>query len=1038
MKPLELKLQAFGPYLQRQTLDFRALQNHGETHGLFLIHGPTGAGKTTLFDAMTFALYGCASGSERPTDRLRSDHAPPDLKTEVEFDFKVGSEAFRVRRSPRWERPKKRGTGTTTDEPSAELHLLELRGNLYFPSQLLETRDERVTQAVREKIGLGPDQFRQLIILPQGQFRKFLAATSSEREKILETLFRTSLFKRIQEDLDGKAKALKSQLVAMQQGLAGLLSKYQAENAEPLEKRKQEIKSAATSLQSAGQSLEQRLKILRQTHADEKALSQKFQALDKYSLELSRELSITPEINVLRGRVTAAERAQPIQESYNLSKKESLRNSELRTRLPALQAKLAEVETQLQLSQERVQRSEATTEKREVLSLRFQQLGEAFQRFEQISLLESELKACAHALKANEKEKHSLEYQLVQGEKSASAWKQKLNELTTESNELPLLKSQKVEKESTLKQSQTLSALKQTVEAKRTHLHTAKEKLQNLRSEVETLNAQRHQVETAWMNGIAASLADRLQPGSPCPVCGSENHPQKAQPSNGGKPVEKLAVEQARTQFDRISDSYQAAHRESARLASELNSSEQELERGWTELKEKGFQNTDLLPGIVEDELRSLEPLLQSAELAAKALPGLQQKILVTEKQLQDFRKRLTDLQAPFNELTRSSGSVQGALSELKSTLLKTGCSSLDECQALRQKISSELAAFQRELEDAAKERDTAIREDASLRSVLRSAESSLQESDAEVSKAQAALTFALQQAGFSTESDYLLAVVDPESLSRLKNRISGHEKGLEFAQKMREQTLSEITGREKPDLSATEVELERLDSELKQLNSQAGALHEQMRDLEETLDQIQEMNRKSEELSENWKTVGRLAEVAGGRNSFNISFQRYVLASFLEDVVVSANLRLHRMSHGRYLLKRSVSIEDLRRTGGLDLAVEDSHTGVSRPVSTLSGGEGFEASLALALGLSDVVQERDGGIRLDAVFIDEGFGTLDQESLDRALNTLIDLQRDGRLVGIISHVAELKNAIPKSIQVTYSSSGAQIIRGDRNPKPDH
>ncbi len=752
MQPRKLVMTAFGPYAQKEEIDFSKLG----PHRFFLITGPTGSGKTTILDAITFALYGTPSGDLRDTRSLRSDYASPEEKTEVQFTFTHLAKTYEVTRTPEQTLRKQRGEGMRNVPVGASLVEIQPDGQ----RTLLATTSNTTTKAVEELLGFQAVQFRQLMVLPQGEFRRFLVADSKERKEILETLFKTAQYRTLEELLDKKAKELKKHYEQQKNRYALLLETAGVETTNALTEK-------ITSQQQEKDKLSQKIQVARTNW-------QKAQD----ALHRAQELRTA---------------WQQLEENKEEEKKLQLQDQEMR----ALQQRLRQLDEAQKLHTPYEQAKKS-----------YQQLNTAKAR-----------------LVASQKEQEAAEKDL---------------------------------------QEKLTSATQQSTQALQEHITQVREKL----------------AQVTAVSGETVRLAQTLQEGNPCPVCGALHHPRPA----------------TETQKER-------------------------------------------------EQLKAQTALL--------------------EQQVQQLQKQQQALEAAQKEAERT----------------RIAC----------QTVATSLATFQSDFE-----KDKAVY--------------------------QAALANSL----FPNQASFLAAHQCLAKRSFWQAQLEAYNKKRDSLQGKINLLLTQIKGRSCPDILPLAKEADKQQEALEALTRQWGALQKTLEQNEKAAQKAGQLEKELAKLQDLYGPLGLLADTAKGTNTQKLTFSSFVLQAVLDDVLQAANQRLNKISEGRYTLLRSEKIMDARKEQGLNLAVLDAFTGQQRSVATLSGGEIFFTSLSLALGLSDVLEAYAGGLHLDTILVDEGFGSLDPETLDAAITTLLALQEGGRLVGIISHVAELKERIPAQLEIIPTQQGSR------------
>lgn len=889
MKPLRIEVTAFGPYAGTQVFDFAEL----EGRSFFLIHGPTGAGKTTVLDALCFALYGDASGSARDGRGLRSDYAAADLRTEVTVDFALGGATYRAQRSPSWERPKKRGEGMTIETGDATLWRLDPGAEPH----VLAKGDGKVNAEVKRLLGFESAQFRQVVVLPQGEFRKFLLADVGERETILAALFKTGRFAAVERALKDEALNLGKLRQAAVQARNIVLEQAGAENRAALDARRAECAldvdlavAAADDARRAAEFAQGALGAGRQAKA---ALDERDQA----DVALAALEARQPAAEEGRAELEAARRAAPV---------------------VAHEADCATRESEVERANAALIGAERAV----------REASEALIR--------------ARAAYAAEEQREA-ERQAAQSEVARlSALGPKAESLRTAAVQVAQAERAQRAATKTLAETSSKLALADERLALEASAHA---------------DALREAEEKRWERGQAFLLAKGLRDGAPCPVCGSTEHPQKA---------EETPTAAAAARADEPNPSEAALARVEA-LAKLLSASRARRET----LDASRLQHD----AATHDA---------AAECAAA-------------------RARLQERESELPEALRAPEALSAAL---------------------------HLATAQRDALDAALERarvaqTTAERDDAGAQAAATSARGAVQAAAAARDAASLTLDEAIGAAGFADRGAWRVATRTPDRLTQLEANLRQHDDALASAHGRAERARTAAAPHAAPDLAALEGAAGATSAARDDATGRAASCRATHERLERAATQLSRYDLEHAELEARYGVVGRLAEVADGTNPHRLSFQRYVLATLLDDVLLTSTQRLRDMSRGRYELQRRASPEGGGRKGGLALDVMDHHTGLARPVNTLSGGESFLASLCLALGLADVLQSYAGGVRLDTIFVDEGFGTLDQDALEQAIDTLIGLQAGGRLVGVISHVPELRERVDARLEILRGARGS-------------
>ena len=1069
MKPLRLTLQAFGPFAAREEVDFTLLP----PGALFLISGPTGAGKTSILDGITYALYGDTSGGERSAREMRSHHADAAVQTEVEFEFALGERRYRVKRIPEQERAALRGDKLVKVLAKAELFRLEADGETWAP---LAQKTTEVTALIEDVLGFKAEQFRQVVLLPQGQFRKLLAASSAEREKILETLFGTATYKRLQDALKAEAAVLRErgEQAALQRRT--LLEQAGADSVEALVTRRDVLQAELATLAEAeqqvraedvaaraalqqGQAVEARFVEAASATAAVDALEAGKAELDAQRLRLElarRALQVVPADSALAGARRSAEEA---------------REREARVANDAAEAarRLSAAETALHSETARAPEREAA--QRELL--RLEALGEAVSRLAQADAEATRYEAARLAADKALATATAQQQTLATRRAELAARIESLQPIAADVAALELRLQQAEQRTRALA---ALATGRKQLAQREATAAKARQTCDAAQCAATAARAAFSALDTRWRQAQAAILARHLHDGAPCPVCGSAAHPAPAR-HDGELPTEQAlqdAAERARDAEAALDTARQALN--AAELGRATAAAEVETRAG-------ALPPADT-PAVDADEPAQLRRRLDAARAAAAELAPLREQVRTLDADLARAATACEQARGQAAEATSAARSAQHVADERRAGVPEA----LRTPAALQAALAAALTMRQR-LDLAVQKAQSAHGEAASRAAALRAQHATLgeavQAAGVRAEEALAQFATALQAAGFwpagvdalsgceglsaadaavmsppsfagkpapteggfasgggealsrepggeglllaKAEACWRAALIPAERIAALEATIRDADHRRAAARERAERATLAIAGLMRPDLAALDARAGAARAAVEAALDRLAHARSALATLGETLARLDQIAHDSGAIEAEYRVVGHLADIANGSNGRNLTFQRYVLAALLDDVLRAASLRLAAMSRGRYQLQRREDLADARRAGGLDLEVFDEYTGRSRPASTLSGGEGFMASLSLALGLSDVVQAYAGGVQLDTLFIDEGFGSLDPESLDMAMKALIDLQQRGRTVGVISHVEEMKQQIDVAIEVVQGVRGSRV-----------
>lgn len=1011
MKPLCLTMTAFGPYAGIQKLDFRELQDRN----FFLIHGPTGSGKTTILDGMCFALYGDASGVERDGKSMRSDHAEEVVMTEVIFEFAIGEARYQVKRIPEQERPKKRGEGKMTMPSKAELWSIPLSGQ----PALLASKWLDVTKQIEIILGFKSSQFRQVVLLPQGEFRKLLTANSSERQEIMQALFKTDLYRRIEDKLKENAQQLKianEELIKQHQWI--LQEASAADLTELLDSFKENQKEAVLLLleiKKANEQLQQAQQAVSQGRVIQDKIKEKEKAIQTLA-ELTEQKKFIEEERVDFVRATAAAALGDLEKNLLQCAQDVMELEEKsKTYLLQLEKDIKKQnEAQQIVTAEAKKEVERNNIARDILNL--QQLEG------KVVLLEEALKELAE----NHKELTKVEGKKQEVMLRCTQVQQKMDQLCVEQEQYQGVALQVANREVQWQEAERLLSKRKAFDeacqifTKLDLQVTASiNQLAGLDKEYENAKFALLQLQDNWVKGQAALMASHLVTGVSCPVCGATNHPKLAH-SVDDMPDEKQ-IKKTQTQLELLEKKREKFRSEHSSLQTEKNTWELRIKDLTSDLKEQ----TELSVAKLDQVTKGLK------EQYEQAVTG--------EKKAKELAK---ELEALVNEHSKINNTLEQVEEEWRQadTLLKAAETIVAERRlAIPQDLQNKekLASMLKNTEQKCQEYKMAweqaqrnLQQAQALvikdQTILENTKNHLLEYKKRYEKEKSQFMVRLEEAGFLDQKDYEQAKKSQEGTQRLKEKIAAFDLEFSAASMRVEQATQAAKDLVVLDLVHLEGEVAKRQEMYNEVFAAHTNLEAQMKRQQTWIKRIAQLDEKAENVKAEYAVLGRLAEVANGGNEHKLTLQRFVLGTLLDNVIIAANERLKMMSRNRYYLQRTMDRARKNAAGGLDLEVFDNYTGIARGVGTLSGGETFLASLSLALGLADVVQSYSGGIHLDTILVDEGFGTLDPEALDFAIKALVDLQQGGRLVGIISHVPELKERIDARLEVMATERGSK------------
>jgi exonuclease SbcC len=1037
-------MENFGPFVGRTHIDFTLLDE------IFLITGKTGSGKTSIFDAICFALYGTVPGSRHGhIDRLRSDYAGENQECLVSLEFSIGERQYRVDRSPKQEKPKKRGIGVTTVEEEASLWEI-LSGDAVPPDQAvsngaiksLSSRKSEADQKIRDLLGLSADEFFKIVLLPQGEFAEFLRQNTSQRREVLSKLFPVDFAVRVRILAQDKAKEA-AVLAREAEHTLGEISQRVSFDTYPEQHSRAEdlLKKARDHAQSLEQE-SHRLDRILTLEENRKSLELRLEQAGAGRAILEKNALLIEEKEV---RLTLSRKAQPLGHHLHLE-------AEKQKALSAALAELEKVRGELTLAERKRRDAETAAAELPVLEkdlagYREKRPGLLEMAGEEEALVrdQAELKATRAALEEGRRKilslKESLETKdrIIAERKALADQSAAVNESLDREREL---KDQLIRLRQLALEAEELASEAAAAAARIAGLETQKAELDRrvpvLREELRLIEAAKEAGERAEM---AAHLAAELKPGVPCPVCGSTGHPQPAaaQPRSFGvnERIESLrgSLKDAERDLTARSTELESAKRDLIRIQGKQD----RVQEGMTPLMhdpDKPLPQAAALGKLVEEKSRTLTNLAarqkearlagDSAATLYREREGLLARQMGTEKEAAGLEEKYRTLEKTTADLGEKH---RGLLREWKLSNAAEALIALDRAiEGLDRRIRKireaqeaagrELAAAQAREEGSVAARTEAERQRREANAALKEALSSSPFADAESLRA-AILDRAAE--------DALAAAVDQWKAERSRLKTLGEELERSLGENRSARTPLGPAPTEPTVLRAA---LETLAADRTAAESARDTAAADLASLERDEARLREAKDRHEALGQRAARLQSLSDDLSGRNPKKTAFDAWLLGLYLKEVAALATKRLERMSDSRYSLILNSEGESGRALAGLDLAVFDSLTGKTRPCATLSGGESFMASISLALGLADSIQTRSGGIRLDAVFIDEGFGSLDDASLDKAL-VILDELREHRMVGLISHVGEMRSRIPSRIDIIKTGSGSRVDRLD-------
>ncbi|MEC5424843.1 SMC family ATPase [Virgibacillus sp. C22-A2] len=1021
MRPLKLTMAAFGPYKGTESVDFTEL----EQNNLFVISGNTGSGKTTIFDGICFALYGSASGTDREDSKmLRSDFADDNTHTSIELEFELNGRFYRILRQLGHV---KQGNKSKTGERYEFFEKVEGKEIPCVDRQMVSEIDRKVESL----IGLTQDQFKQIVMLPQGEFRKLLTSQTENKEAILRRLFKTENYSYINELLKNKRNKVDQEFKQVQQKrdhfiqsiTTALPSREESPLFEVLSEEYYNVNQVVAALDEEAAFYEKQLIIDKQNYNEAykahdkmqtefhqaKTLNDRFTDLDQKEKQL-KELDVqVPTYAKKEKKLEEAERASHIEvyekQAVEWRKEEkqkgiALERSEAADKIAGDRLKQA----QLIYKQE-----ESKKGQREEVGKRFDRLKDILPTVKELDERKIHLRQLENNGKKAAEELKKVKMHYTEKNESVEKYEKKINTMDQAVSQLP-------EKQLMLTEMrEQVKVLMDFTKLKKQQVDLDKD-LQTKEAAFVKAQAVYRDSEEAWLSNQASILAGHLHDGEACPVCGSLEHPDKA--TNQEEMVTREQLDALKKKLDEKDSHYRDAIAKQKSEAFKLEEKEGELATYKVQaedapavekqLVEKGKQLNIEVEALKKqlDELKTNKEIYIKAKEERKQLEAKKEKL---EKSYQDQRSAYQTAKAVYDERLRNIPEEVRTLSSLEKEL--------SEAEAQVNKL-------EKAWDDAQKKLQSVKEEKTKTTSDLTHTKKQLEETKEKRVKAEKQFTTELKNASFDSEEIYHQAKMVEADRQEWKESIRLFNENLSMKKQQVKDLNEALKDMTRVDLTVLEQKLSELkagyESALKTLNLSK----EYQRGASELKASILKANEQVIESEKELATITDLYDVLRGQNNQKISFERYLQIEYLERIIEAANGRLKRLSNGQFYLIRSDRQESHGKQSGLALDVYDGYTGQTRDVKTLSGGEKFNASLCLALGMSDVIQSFQGNISINTMFIDEGFGSLDEEALNKSIETLIDIQQSGRMIGVISHVQELKAMFPAILEVSKTMEG--------------
>ena len=1046
MRPLKLTINAFGPYAGKEELDFTKIKGSN----IFVISGPTGAGKTTIFDAISFALFGEASGGSRAIESLKSHHAKASEISFVELEFLAKGKVYKITRYPTQIVEKELKNGSI--RKSEKKHSVEL----IIDEDTVISRTTEVDKKIEEILGLNAGQFKQIVMLPQGEFKKLLEAESKDKEPIFRNIFGTQKFLKIQEELKDRSSELRRKVEGDKQKRDAFISKIDSADNEVLkvlinsaDKDVLEIIKLTKELMITDKAEEKdiNIKINQENESKRKIEESKFKA-EENNKKLDLKERVEKELEDLNSNLNKIKEEEVLLEKGNKAKEIiHLENSLIQAKDDYSKTKIALEESKAKLEKAKLdfEKRKIAYEKAEVdiklkdnlliESLEIEKKIEKFKVYREKAII---VKKLGDDLKLQSNKNELLEKELLKSIEDIDKYRNMLKDISEKEVLYVKLQNSFNEKNILINKLRDLfSKIKNYEEEVNNHKRLA-DGLNNIEKSYLKLKEAYENGELLFRKGLAGVLALALDENSPCPVCGSLEHPLPAKKQNDVPSEDELkelkkSYELEKEKYDRalnditakkvkidsiVEDGIKPLLNElyesvdfSGDIKNEFETLKKSVLNGGTKL------NSDIKS--LEEEKAKIKDFIDKKEQVSNYIKALEDRIKSDEKKIEEAKVKYQDILVSLNR-------EEGLLNEAKS-ILPSGITDDKELTDSIVKIKVKIKELEANLEmtrklyNEANENLTKLNQDIVNNSKL------FEKYSSDLNNKKLIFSKTIDKSIFEDIQDYKNSKLSDEELKSKDMYIREYYNKLSSKKDEYSRITEETKDIIKISLDEFITHIKDKNDEINVLTEKSKVIYSRINNNKATLKSIEEITNKIKGDEDKYRVIGELAELANGNNAERISFERYVLAAYFDDIIRAANFRLSKMTNSRYSLKRKESREKGSKQSGLELEVLDAYTGKERHVKTLSGGEGFKASLSLALGLADVIQSYAGGVQIDTMFVDEGFGTLDPESLDNAINALMDLQDLGRLVGIISHVPELKERVDVRLEVTPGKNGSHV-----------
>ncbi|KRL04524.1 AAA family ATPase [Liquorilactobacillus oeni] len=1041
MKPLKLTLKNFGPY-ENETIDFTKF----DEASIFLISGKTGSGKTTIFDAMTFALYGDSASGDRTPQSMRSDFADTKTPTEVTLLFEHQGQTYQINRFPKQELDKKRGTGTKIFESSGKLEIFKERKKV---NEITKMRD--INLKLLDVLQISREQFVQIVLLPQGEFRRFLIASSSDKEDVLRKIFRTQLYQRWSDTLRDMLKKQSTRTKDAKHAIDADLAKVVWLDDAPadvkehnvsdqiaiLSQQQSQAKAALKDLKKRQQSAQKHYEEAQQQfHAD----GEMNQQINHLAEQRQQQLSLRaqqPQYDKLREQVAQLKWAKDwkpkydqFQELKSESSKDQLKLKEVNDKIQSqMKAREKQAKQQTQLQTQKPQQEQRLSQRTVFENQRsiFKQASDLRDQLKQAKTTVAELD---RQLKTKQKSAIDL---TVQDDQIT----QKLTQVVGITERLNgLIQTLKTLKTAS-KQLTKLDQDQQVNYELKVRIKRNKSELLELMTRVDQTQSKYTALRNNWLSNQIVNLVKQLEPGTPCPVCGSLNHPKPAHVADLPS-VSDNDIKTAEAQLQQLQNQQAADRTKIDEQVKQSVKQEQQAKSAFRELvaeliSEHILQATpDSLEAVsqqVADDTAKNSRERDVLQEQQNDLKAEQEKQVHIKRDLEQLNPEVEQLKAAYQKAQSIQQKYEVQLDDVGHRLPSefSDLASLDQHLS---KLQQSIDAYDQEVETNRNQLEDTKRTLAASQATETSLKNQLERSKEKMEVLQDDITTAVSKQ-FGTQSWEILenTVQKVVQLADLQQQIDDYQDQLKDVAAVISTYEQIVVDHKLVDLKEEEAGLDQLIKTRDQLEAQYDKKYRQTLLNDELLKRVEKNKRAIHDQQETINQLQLLVETVNGSGDAKLGLERYVLQAQLKEILQVANQHLKQLSSGRYAMHLHKEAGAYQKNTGLEIDVYDDNVGQMRSVHTLSGGESFIAALSLALALGEVIQNGSGGINIDTLFVDEGFGSLDQESLSMAMAALENIESHNRMIGIISHVTILQERIPYQIQVQTQGQGKSRVR---------